>query len=86
MTFIVSYNVCLRRESGYCAVEWSTMPSDDKALGQFSVSEDYDAASATPPLDIARDMKIGDSECAEDFVVISQGNLASDSDSAPKDR
>ena len=59
------------------------MPSDDKAVGEFSVSLDN---VATAPLTIDPHIRIGDTECDKDFVVIPQGKLASDSDSAPKDR
>ena len=75
MKIILSYNVCIRRESGYCAVEWGTMPSDGTAVGQFSVSEDY--PSGTPLTVSDADLQLGDGECSEDFVVIPQGTLTS---------
>ena len=82
MTFISSYNVCLRRESGYCAVEWSTQPqtAGDEDIGQFSVSDNYKSTG----LAIA-DIKLG-AACNGDYVTIPQGTLASNSASQSKDR
>ena len=78
-----SYNICLRRESGYCAVEWSTDSPLAEAFGEFSVSEDYPASTVTA---LGSAIKLGDTDCAEDYVTIPQGTLASKADSLAKDR
>ena len=60
------------------------MPSDNSAIGEFSVSENYPAPTATSL--VVTDIKLGDGDCAEDFVTIPQGSLASTKDSQSKDR
>merc|ERR1711971_539770 len=51
--------------------------------GEFSVSDNYPATGTTVA---ATDIKIGDGDCAADFVHIPQGTLASSTTSAAKDR
>merc|ERR1711879_478639 len=77
----LNYNICIRRESGYCAVEWSTDSPLAEAFGEFSVSENYPTVTT-----LGSAVKLGDSDCAKDYVTIPQGTLASKEDSLPKDR
>ena len=47
------------------------------------MSEDYPASTVTA---LGSAIKLGDTDCAEDYVTIPQGTLASKADSLAKDR
>ena len=64
-------------------MEWSTDSPLAEAFGEFSVSEDYPASTVTA---LGSAIKLGDTDCAEDYVTIPQGTLASRADSLAKDR
>ena len=65
-------NSCLRRESGYCSVEWSTA-APYTGSGQFSVSGDQ--SSAPDPVTNA-EAQNRDADCTADYVLIPQGKLS----------
>ena len=73
----LNYNICLRRESGYCAVEWSTGSPYDQ-VGLFSVSGDLE----TTPITASK----GDTDCNTDYVVIPQGANSAEPDFQTRDR
>ena len=78
----LNYNICLRRESGCCAVEWSTgSPYDQKGL--FSVSGDL---TAVPPNTIPDNADNGDTDCRKDYVMIPQGGDAANPGRLTRDR
>ena len=80
------YSICLRRENGYCAVEWSAgqPPAEAEAnYGYFSLSGDIPAAGA----DIAAAVALnGDVSCTTDYVIIPGGTGGTDPASLAKDR
>lgn len=78
----LNYNICLRRESGYCAVEWSTVGPTYDVKGTFSVSGDF---SAAPSPVTASEAITRDANCVNDYVVIPQG-YGTSSGSLPVDR
>ena len=78
----LNYNICLRRESGYCAVEWSTAGPDYNVKGAFSVSGDF--SSAPDPV-TDTEAVTRDANCLNDYVVIPQGS-GSSTGSLPVDR
>ena len=80
----LNYNICLRRESGYCAVEWST-GSPYNQIGLFSVSGDLTTIATAPLTDVA-DAINGDSNCQKDYVMIPQGGDAANPESLTRDR
>ena len=79
----LNYNICLRRESGYCAVEWST-GSPYNQIGLFSVSGDLTAI--TDPNTAADNADNGDASCQKDYVMIPQGGDAANPASLTKER
>ena len=81
MFYLNSYNICLRRESGYCAVEWST---DSTAVGEFSVSGDFSALS-DPSVTVSEVMN-RDANCLGDYVTIPQGRDSNTETSLQVDR
>eukprot|EP00090_Calanus_glacialis_P042171 TRINITY_DN74889_c0_g1_i1.p1 TRINITY_DN74889_c0_g1~~TRINITY_DN74889_c0_g1_i1.p1 ORF type:complete len:203 (+),score=44.16 TRINITY_DN74889_c0_g1_i1:126-734(+) len=62
------YSVCVRRESGYCSVEWSTTMPYGAQNGHFSLSGTEQTATLTNA-----DVEIGDSDCRNDYLQIPQG-------------
>jgi len=78
----LDYNICVRRESGYCAIEWGVSPPADTQLGYFSLSGDLPAAAPIP----VADAKNGDTDCTADYVTIPGGIGGTDPTSLPKDR
>ena len=76
-----SYNICLRRESGYCAVEWST---DSAGVGEFSVSGD--ASALTDPEVTVSEVVTRDANCLGDYVTIPQGRDSNTETSLQVDR
>ena len=78
----LNYNICLRRESGYCAVEWSTGAPYDE-IGLLSLSGDATALSGNTQ---ASDAITGDALCQDDFVMIPQGGDGTNPANLKKDR
>ena len=78
----LDYSVCLRRESGYCEVEWAVTPPADTHIGYFSLTGTLPAAAPIP----VADAKNGDADCQTDYVIIPGGTGGTDSTSLPKDR
>ena len=78
----LDYSICLRRESGYCAVEWGVTPPADTQLGYFSLTGTLPAAAPIP----VADAKNGDADCTTDYVTIPGGTGGTDPTSLPKDR
>lgn len=79
----LNYNICLRRESGYCAVEWSTgSPYNQKGL--FSISGDE--ASLANPIPDGSLAENGDGDCQTDYVMIPQGGDAANPEFPTRDR
>lgn len=77
----LDYNICLRRESGYCAIEWGVPPPADTKIGYFSLTE----AEATAPIALTAALN-GDASCTTDYVTIPRGTGGTDATSLPKDR
>ena len=78
----LNYNICLRRESGYCAVEWGTGAPYDQ-IGQFSLSGDV---TSITDMTTGTDALNGDTNCQTDYVMIAQGGDGSSPTSLTKDR
>ena len=78
---VISYNICLRRESGYCAVEWSTASA---AVGEFSVSGD--ATALSDPDVTVDEVMTRDANCLGDYVTIPQGRDSNTETSLKVDR
>merc|ERR1712048_1015583 len=65
------YSLCVRRESGFCSIEWSTPPLPGYlSLSDKGLTEGDDLSSS--------DARIGDSECQNDFLLIPGGWGGSD--------
>ena len=77
----LNYNICLRRESGCCAVEWSTGSPYDQ-VGLFSVSDPLVTTGTTA----GTDAKNRDANCQTDYVMIPQGGDAAKPASLKVDR
>ena len=78
----LDYNICLRRESGYCAIEWGVTPPADSQIGYFSLTGELPAAAPIPVADAMN----GDAMCTTDYVTIPGGTGGTDPTSLPKDR
>ena len=79
----LNYNICLRRESGCCAVEWSTGSPYDQ-IGLFSVSGDLTTITGTNTVPGNADN--GDTSCQKDYVMIPQGGDVANPGRLPRDR
>ncbi|XP_023335615.1 uncharacterized protein LOC111706897 [Eurytemora carolleeae] len=64
----LDYSVCIRRESGYCSIEWSTPSPYSTQNGYFSLTgtEQTGILSQT-------DVRVGDTDCRTDYVLIPEG-------------
>jgi len=67
------YNVCVRRESGYCSIEWGVGTSFENSTGYFSMSGALPTSTGNPVTVTSTDVDIGDAECREDFLNIPGG-------------
>jgi len=79
----LDYSVCVRREAGYCGIEWGTPSPATAQLGHFSVSGKL--TTGATELAVA-DIKTGDTDCKEDYVLIPGGTGGTDPTSLPRDR
>jgi len=67
----LQYSACVRRESGYCAIEWSTPSPYADQKGYFSLTDAEVAATVTALA--ATNVKVGDADCQTDYVMIPGG-------------
>jgi len=81
----LQYSICIRRERGYCGIEWSTPNPPEDQAGYFSVSGQL--SDTTSPITLTdADVKLGDTDCSSDYLLIPGGSGGTDPTSLPKDR
>jgi len=70
----LDYAACVRRESGYCEVEWTTATPYDQQVGFLSLSENLPKVSGGGTATLtATNILIGDNDCRGDYLVIPRG-------------